>query len=311
MNKRVNLIIGSGVLGAYLSAELLKNKQIVIVTSRSLNKNFPNYKYLRIQNKIKFEKLNTNKKDEIEKIVNKYKPKKIFYFSGQSSLTKSLKNKKETFDSHYNGTKNFLVFLKKEKLDTKFYKANSGYIFSSISGFVNINSTFSSNKNPYIKTQQKVFNLIKKYRKLGVNASNLVFMQVESPLRDRDFFIKKVCLGAKNKKKITVGNIDTFRDYSWITEIVKAVLLTSKLKTKDFFISAGNKISGKEIIKRAYSLNGLNYEKYYTINSKFFRKNEKKYLIGSSKNSLYLKNKFKFKFKIFGKKLIQEMYKNL
>ena len=311
MNKRVNLIIGSGVLGAYLSAELLKNKQIVIVTSRSLNKNFTNYKYLKIQNKIKFEKLNTNKKNEIEKIVKKYNPKKIFYFSGQSSLTKSLENKKETFDSHYNGTKNFLVFLKKEKLDTKFYKANSGYIFSSMSGFVNINSTFSSNKNPYIKTQQKVFNLIKKYRKLGVNASNLVFMQVESPLRDRDFFIKKVCLGAKNKKKITVGNIDTFRDYSWITEIVKAVLLTSKLKTKDFFISAGNKISGKEIIKRAYSLNGLNYEKYYTINSKFFRKNEKKYLIGSSKNSLYLKNKFKFKFKIFGKKLIQEMYKNL
>jgi len=43
MNKRVNLIIGSGVLGAYLSAELLKNKQIVIVTSRSLNKNFTNY----------------------------------------------------------------------------------------------------------------------------------------------------------------------------------------------------------------------------------------------------------------------------
>ena len=311
MNKRVNLIIGSGVLGAYLSAELLKNKQIVIVTSRSLNKNFTNYKYLKIKNKIKFEKLNTNKKNEIEKIVKKYNPKKIFYFSGQSSLTKSLKNKKETFDSHYNGTKNFLVFLKKEKLDTKFYKANSGYIFSSISGFVNINSTFSSNKNPYIKTQQKVFNLIKKYRKLGVNASNLVFMQVESPLRDRDFFIKKVCLGAKNKKKITVGNIDTFRDYSWITEIVKAVLLTSKLKTKDFFISAGNQISGKEVIKKAYSLNGLNYEKYYTINQKFFRKNEKKFLIGSSKNSLYLKNKFKFKFKIFGKKLIQEMYKNL
>jgi GDPmannose 4,6-dehydratase len=39
-------------------------------------------------------------------------------------------------------------------------------------------------------------------------------MQIESPLRPDDFFIKKVCLGAKNKKKITVGNINTFRDYS-------------------------------------------------------------------------------------------------
>jgi ketopantoate reductase len=34
MNKRINLIIGSGVLGAYLSAELLKKKEKVIVTTR-------------------------------------------------------------------------------------------------------------------------------------------------------------------------------------------------------------------------------------------------------------------------------------
>ncbi len=52
MNKRVNLIIGSGVLGAYLSAELLKKNEKVIVTSRSVNKKFINYQYLKINNKI-------------------------------------------------------------------------------------------------------------------------------------------------------------------------------------------------------------------------------------------------------------------
>ena len=91
MNKRVNLIIGSGVLGAYLSVELLKKKEKVIVTSRSLNKKFINYKYLKIKNKIKFEKLNTSKKNQINNIIQKYKPNKIFYFSGQSSLPKSIK----------------------------------------------------------------------------------------------------------------------------------------------------------------------------------------------------------------------------
>ena len=130
MNKRVNLIIGSGVLGAYLSAELLKKKEKVIVTSRSLNKNFVNYKYLKIKNKVQFEKLNTGKKKQIEKIIKKYNPKKIFYFSGQSYLTKSVKDKKDTFISHYNGSKNFLDVLRKYELDTKFFKANSGYIFS-------------------------------------------------------------------------------------------------------------------------------------------------------------------------------------
>ena len=56
-------------------------------------------------------------------------------------------------------------------------------------------------------------------------------------LRPDDFFIKKVCLGAKNKKKILVGNMNTFRDYSWVTDIVKAIFLTSNLKTKDYIIS--------------------------------------------------------------------------
>ena len=38
MNKKINLIIGSGVLGAYLSADLIKKKEKVIVTTRSLKK---------------------------------------------------------------------------------------------------------------------------------------------------------------------------------------------------------------------------------------------------------------------------------
>ena len=170
---------------------------------------------------------------------------------------------------------------------------------------------FSTNKNPYIKAQKKVFNLIKKFRKYKLNLSSLVFMQIESPLRPDDFFIKKVCLGAKNKKKIVVGNLNNYRDYTWITDIVKAILLSSNLKTKDRIISAGSNLSGKNIIEEAYKLNGLNYKKYYSINKKFFRKNENKFLIGSKKNISYLKNKCNFKFKIFGNKLIKEMYKSL
>ena len=52
MNKKVNLIIGSGVLGAYLSAELLKKNEKIIVTSRKLNKKFTNYEYLKIKKKL-------------------------------------------------------------------------------------------------------------------------------------------------------------------------------------------------------------------------------------------------------------------
>ena len=111
-------------------------------------------------------------------------------------------------------------------------------------------------------------------------------MQIESPLRDKDFFIKKVSLCVKNKKKVIVGNINTYRDYSWITEVVKAIILTSGLKSRDFMISAGKKFSGKEILKATYKLNKLDYSKYFSINKKFIRKNEEISLIGSSKNTI-------------------------
>lgn len=181
MNKKVNLIIGSGVLGAYLSANLIKKKEKVIVTTRSLRKKTNNYNYLKIQKKVKFEKLDIKNKTSIHKIINKYNPEKIFYFAGQSSIPKSLKSPKETFLSHYNGTKNFLDVLKEKNLKIKFFKANSGYIFSPNKGQIDLNCNFSANKNPYVKAQKKSFKLLKKYRQFGLNLSNLVFMQVESP----------------------------------------------------------------------------------------------------------------------------------
>ena len=311
MNKKINLIIGSGVLGAYLSADLIKKKEKVIVTTRSLRKKKNNYNYLKIHKKVKFERLDIKSKTLIKKIINKYKPEKIFYFAGQSSITRSLKSQKETHQSHYNGTKNFLDVLKEKNSKIKFFKANSGYIFAPNKGKIDLNCKFSSNKNPYIKAQKETFKLLKKYRQFGLNLSNLVFMQIESPLRNKDFLIKKVCLGAKNKNKIKVGNLNTFRDYSWVTEVVKAIILSSNLRSKDFIISAGRKISGKQILAAAYKLNKLDFKKYYSIDKKFYRKREDKILTGSVKNSLYLKKNFNFRFNIFGNSLIRKMYKSL
>jgi GDP-D-mannose dehydratase len=69
MNKKVNMIIGTGVLGAYLSSFLLNKNEKVIVTSRSLIKKISNYEALKIKNKIKFVKLNVNNKKQIEKLI--------------------------------------------------------------------------------------------------------------------------------------------------------------------------------------------------------------------------------------------------
>jgi GDPmannose 4,6-dehydratase len=311
MKKDNSIIIGSGVIGSYLSKFLLSKKQRIIVTSRKRKKFYTNYDKLDIENKVIFEELDVLKKNEILKLLKKYTPKNIFYFSGQSSLTKSIKLKKITNDSNYIGAKKILEILNKYKLKTNFYKANSGYIFEPNKGLVNIKSKISKNKNPYIQSQIKAYKEVKTFRKKGVNCCSIIFLQVESPLRDNDFFIKKICTHAKLKKNITVGNLNTIRDYSWAPEIAKGIYYLTKIKPRDLMLSSGQGISGYEILKIAYEQNKLNYKKYFSINKKFIRPDEVDVMMGSKKNYEILNKKFKYQIKIGGAKLVKKIFNSI
>ncbi len=311
MEKKNSIIIGSGVIGSYLAKLLISKKHKIIVTTRKVKKNYINYNKLNIHNKVKFEKLDVLKKKDILKIIQKYEPDNIFYFSGQSSLTKSIKLKKETNDSNYIGAKKFLEVLYKNKIKTKFYKANSGYIFEQKNGIINLKSPFSRNSNPYVKSQIKAYKEVRKFRNKGVNSSSLIFLQVESPLRNNDFLIKKICEHAKSKKYISVGNLNTTRDYSWAPEIVKGVYYLTKIKSRDLILSSGQGISGREILNIAYKLNNLDYTKYFSINKKHIRPNEIDTMIGLSNNYRILSKKFNYKIKVGGKRLIKKIYNSI
>ena len=311
MKKKNSIIIGSGVIGSYLAKLLIKKKHKVIVTSRIIKKRFINYHKLNIEKKITFEKLDVLKKKDILKIIKKYSPDNIFYFSGQSSLAKSINLKKKTNDSNYVGAKKFLEILYKYKFKLKFYKANSGYIFEQKKGVISTRSKISKNKNPYIQSQIKAYNEVKKFRKKGINCSSLIFLQVESPLRNNDFLIKKICEHAKLKKHISVGNLNTIRDYSWAPEVVEGIYYLTKIKSTDMILSSGQGISGHEILNTAYKKNNLDYRKYFSINKKFIRPNEIQIMVGSNKNYDILTKKFNFRIKIGGKKLIKKFYNSI
>ena len=290
---------------------LLKKKHKVIVTSRIIKKRFINYHKLNIEKKITFEKLDILKKKDILKVIRKYNPDNIFYLSGQSSLTKSINLKNETYNSNYIGAKKFLEILHKYKIKSKFYKANSGYIFEQKKGVISTRSKISKNKNPYIQSQIKAYNEVKKFRKKGINCSSLIFLQVESPLRNNDFLIKKICEHAKLKKHISVGNLNTIRDYSWAPEVVEGIYYLTKIKSTDMILSSGQGISGHEILNTAYKKNNLDYRKYFSINKKFIRPNEIQIMVGSNKNYDILTKKFNFRIKIGGKKLIKKFYNSI
>ena len=138
----VALIVGTGVIGAYLSSFLLKKRYKIITTSRKLKKNYINYSKLKIEKKIIFKKLGLDNKKEIKKIIKKENPNFIFYFAGISSIPLSFKKPKETLKSNYLGAKKFLEVLKETKSPIKFFKANSGYIFDGSKSKITAKSKF-------------------------------------------------------------------------------------------------------------------------------------------------------------------------
>ena len=188
-------------MGAYLTKSLLNKKYQIIIATRNIKKNYINYDKLKITKKVKFVKLNLDKKISIKKLIEEYKPIHIYYLAGQSSIFKSTKLSKSTILSNYTGAKNFLEIIKKSNLKIKFFKANTGYIFSNDNKKITLKSKIIKPNNPYVFAQIKAYKLIRYYRKIGLQCYSLIFFNIESILRPKDFFIKKICFSVRNKKK--------------------------------------------------------------------------------------------------------------
>ncbi len=310
MAKKKILIIGTGVLGAYLSSFFLADGNKIFVTSRYQKKTYKNYKNIRIEKKVIFIKLNILNKNEILRRLREIEPDIIYYFAGQSSIFISYKKELETINSNFIGALNFLEILYKKKSKTKFYKASSGYIFEKFNPKEDSKTKYIKANNPYVKSQIAAFKAVKKFRKKGLNCSSLIFFNIESPMKPNSFLLNKVrdFVKYRRTKFLKLGNIDIVRDFSWAPEIMRGVFYASKLISQDIIFCSGKDFLVKDMIKYFFDLKKMKFEKYIKIDKKLYRKNEKKKLFKPKSNTEKILKKFKWSPKIFGKQLIKKLY---
>ncbi len=307
------LIIGTGVLGAYLSEIYLKFGHKVFVTSRFKKKNYKNYEYLKIKKKISFLKLDILSKKDIKKKIKLINPQIIYYFAGQSSLAKSYKKVKETKNSNFIGAKYFLEVLKETKSEIKFFKANSAYIFKLFKGGLRPKLKFQNPTSPYIKSQIDAFKAVKNFRKKGVNCYSLIFMNIESPLKAKSFLLNKVCDFVKYKKIrfLKLGNIYSKRDFCWAPEIMQGVFYAANLKPQDIVFGTGKKYLVKDMIKSILQIKKIDFKNFIKIDKSLYRKKEEKDISISISKTNNLLKKWKWKPKIFGNRLVRKLYNSI
>ena len=311
MKDKISIIAGgSGQFGVYLSQFLLKKGYKTIITTRNVKlakKKIP------FKNKnLILTKLNVLQKKEIKKLIFKYDPKLIFYFASQSSPKVSFEKKKLTLNSNYEGCKNFLEVIQKDRVDCKFINATSSEIFSETKKKINLKSK-KTPISPYGKAKLMSFKITKYFREIKkTKAYNAIIFNTESFLRKKDYLIPKICIAAINaykfNSKTAFGNLDVSREWNWCEEQVRYLTYFISKKPQDFILSNGKPYTAKKMLYFAFTYFNLDFKKFVSYKKNFLRK--KDFKLKHSDHIFCLKrNNMKRKSKIYGKKLIHTLIK--
>ena len=168
--------------------------------------------------------------------------------------------------------------------------------------------------NPYGLSKLKALNITKLYReKYNLKAYSAIIFNTESVLRNKSFFIPKICMAAINAYKYNLktafGNLDIKREWNWCDDQCELLIKFINKKPQDFIISNGKCLSAKRMLKFAFNYFNLDYKKYIFKDKRFLRPVDIKIKKSKYDESL-LKNNIKKRNFIYGQKMINLMIKN-
>ena len=261
-------------------------------------------------------------------LVKKIKPDEIYNLAAQSHVQVSFEIPDYSSNVDALGTLRILEVIKNLNRSIKFYQASSSEMFGNIKAPQNEKSLFEPN-SPYSISKLYSYWITRAYRDAyKIFATNGILFNHESPLRGETFVTKKITQYVakeklkKNNQLLSLGNLDSKRDWGHARDYVKAMwLMMQQKKPDDFVIATGKSTSvrkfveisfnfiGIKIIWRGKGINeiGINKKtgkKLIKIDKRLFRPNEVHFLKGNIDKA---KKKLKWKPTINLNKLIEEM----
>ena len=307
MKPKKALIFGiTGQDGSYLAKYLLRKNYKVDGISKNFNKK--NLIMLKIKEQIRIYNYNQN----IIKLLKKNNYDEIYFFGGQSNVVKSFSTKKITYQTQVMPLVPVLEYLRLNKNKTKFLYACSSEIFGNFECKKRKNENSSKQPiSPYGLSKLIGYEMIKSYRQMfGINVCSAIFFNHESPLRSKEYVVKKIIDYVKGdqKKKLKLGNINVKRDWGWGPEFIELChrILNSK-HIDDYVIATGKTNSLKKILKEIFSIKNLDYREFVSINEKKKRKFD---INENYANIQKVSSKLKWKPKFGLKQIVHKMYYN-
>jgi GDPmannose 4,6-dehydratase len=308
---KIAIITGvSGQDGSYLAELLLKKKYKVIgICNPKKNIDFKNIK--NIKKKLFLKRLDINNFSKIKDLIKKIKPTEFYHLAAQSFINYKFEDEFFKLNPNINGTHYILSAIKEFSPKTKFYFAASSELFGNAIKSPQNEETKFNPRSAYGVSKVAGYYLTKNYREAyNIHACSGILYNHESPRRNVSFVSRKITknlsLILKGKvNKITLGNINSKRDWGHAKDYVYAMWKMLQIKkAEDFVIGTGKTHSVKDFIKIAFNYVHLDYKKYINIDKKLFRPNDKTILRANSSKAKYYLN---WKPQISFKSLVKEM----
>ena len=241
----------------------------------------------------------------LNNLIASIEPDEIYNLAAQSHVAVSFKNPLYSTQTSVVGPITLLEAVKNSNKVIKYYQASSSEMFGGVDGTsLNENSMFIP-KSPYAVGKVFAHEITKVYREsYGIFAVNGILFNHESPYRGETFVTRKITRAVgriKNnlQSKLTLGNLDAFRDWGFAGDYVYGMyLMMQHKKPDDWVLATGETHSVKEFAEMAFNEVGLNFNDFINIDEKYKRPNEVNHLLGDpskAKNELGWKNKTSFK----------------
>jgi GDPmannose 4,6-dehydratase len=221
-------------------------------------------------------------------LLHSIQPDEIYHLGAQSHVRVSFDMPEYTGDVTGLGTLRILEAIRKTGIKTKFYQASSSEMFGAASPPQSEKTIFQP-RSPYAAAKVYAYYIVQNYRDAyGIFAANGILFNHESPRRGETFVTRKITRAATQiklglKDKLYLGNLDAKRDWGFAGDYVEAMwLMLQQEKPDDFVIATGETHSVREFTEKVFSRLELDYDKYVSVDPRYFRPTEVDVLLGDA-----------------------------
>ena len=247
--------------GCYLASLLIKNgHEVVGVRRPASSDNTLKIKEVFIDEGVDFNKLKIVHGDLVDygsvtNLIREEQPYAVINLAAQSHVGVSFDLPELTANIDGLGSLRILESIRHNSPSTRYYQASTSELYGGISNEMLDEETPFNPRSPYSVAKLYSFWITRLYRTAyGINASNGILFNHESPYRGEHFVTQKIVKGLVSIKKgnakiLKLGNLNSKRDWGHARDYMEAIYaIVQSDKPDDYVVATGKTYSIKEFI---------------------------------------------------------------